>query len=65
MNLINTSVNKPNVAALVTILTPLILWAINRFGGTNLSEAETAMITAALGGVAAWIGVYFTSNRGE
>lgn len=63
-NPVSTSVNKPNVAALVTVLTPVLIWAANRFLLTvPLTEGEIAMVTSAMAGAAAWIGVYFTTNN--
>jgi Sec-independent protein secretion pathway component TatC len=60
----NTTVNKANVAGLIAIISPMIIWGIMRMIGAGLTEAETAMFNAGIGGVLGWIGVYFTDNAG-
>lgn len=60
---LNTSVNKPNIAALIAVAAPMLIWVLNRFVlSTPLEPGEVATMTSALSGIGAWVSVYFTNN---
>lgn len=60
---VSTSVNKPNIAALIAIVIPFAIWVANRFFGAGLTVDDANIINGAVGAVAAWAAVYATSNK--
>lgn len=60
----NTTANKANVATLIAIIVPFLLWIANRFFKANLSPDDMNIINGAVGAVASWIGVWLVPNKG-
>jgi hypothetical protein len=63
-NPLSTTVNKPNVASLVTILVPFLAWCLNRFVlKVPLTETEIMSMSTVVTACAVWVSTYFTNNK--
>lgn len=62
-NPVSTSVNKANIAALIGILSPVLVWALNKWLFKGLEVGEITMLNSAVNGTIGWLGVWMTTNK--